>query len=194
MAESAPAEASGGASWTSSPYVAGPGPGFDPNTPPEVQPPPEGEQQEGPPPEDWDEAKVSDWLKNAGDALHAGFGIGEYDWALTRRDLERIAPPMTRILNRYEPTRAVARFSDPLAVALGMGMYGWRSVLERSAVLRARAEEEAHAGAGLAPGFEPPPPVQQPAPMAPAPAGGEGNGQPATWADQLRGTRSQEEQ
>jgi hypothetical protein len=90
----------------------------------------------------WEEKQVHDWLLNAGDLAHAGFGVGEHDWAMTKADLERIAPPLTRILNRYEPSRAVAAFSDPAAVAMGFGMYGWRSALERAAVMKARARAE----------------------------------------------------
>jgi hypothetical protein len=142
-------EASAGssaASSTSSPYVAGPGPGFDAGSPPPTPPPAaeEGRFEVG-----WEPAQVQDWLLNAGDVAHAAFGVSERDWAMSKADLERIGPPLTRILNRFEPSRAVAAYSDPAAVAMGFGMYGWRSALERTQVLRARARaEELHGSAG----------------------------------------------
>lgn len=171
-----PAAASFAGSSTNSPYVAGPGPGFDSSIPP--PPPP----QAGEEPElsafalGWEESQVHDWLLNAGDLAHAGFGIGESDWAMTKADLERIAPPMTRILNRFEPSRAIAAYSDPAAVAMGFGMYGWRSALERTAVLRAR-ERAKDLG------------------VAPAPAGPEGPPGEEPYisaADRLRATRPPE--
>lgn len=126
-----------------SPYVAGPGPGYDPGSPP-PQPPPAGEEPEGTAAFQvgWQEEQVHDWLMNAGGLAHAAFGVAEQDWSMTKSDLERISPPMTRILNRFEPAAALAAYSDPAAVAMGMGMYGWRSALERAAVLRARARAE----------------------------------------------------
>jgi hypothetical protein len=163
---------------TTSPYIAGPGPGFDPSSAP--PPPPDvGEEpdvagfQAG-----WEEEQVHDWLLNAGGLGHAAFGVAEQDWSMTQADLKRIAPPLTRILNRFEPAAALAAYSDPAAVAMGFGMYGWRSALERTAVLRARARAEELGG------------------EAPAPASaGEGPAMPEDFtpaAERLRATRPPE--
>lgn len=168
------------ASSTSSPYVAGPGPGFDPSKPPPAAPPAGEEPDLAVFAPAWEERQVHDWLLNAGDMAHSAWGVAERDWAMTKADLERIAPPLARILNRYEPTRMVAAYSDPAAVAMGMGMYGWRSMLERSQVLKARRAQE---GPG-------PPPAQAPD------ADGELDAQAppgTTWADQLKATRPPEQ-
>lgn len=149
-----------------SPFVDDPGPGFNPEEAAagaeQVRNQEEAEQRQAGLDaftiEPVAEAKVRAVLFNVGDGVHAVAGVGEYDWVMTQRDLDRIAPPLTRILNRYDTTRAIAAYSDELAVALGVGLYGWRSALERVAVLRAQEAEG------------PPPPEPPPAPRAPAPA------------------------
>jgi hypothetical protein len=98
-----------------------------------------------------DEQQIRDLLLTGGDGLHLLFGVGELDWVMTQRDLERIAPPLTRIINRYEPLARVAGQSDFLLVAFGSGMYAWRSMLERQAVLQAREAEQAGQEARLVP-------------------------------------------
>lgn len=155
-----PAADSFAGSSTESPYVAGPGPGFDPNAPLGEPPPLDQDPPELSPFElGWTPEQVESWLLNGGDLAHAAFGVGEHDWAMTKADLERIGPPLTRILNRFEPTRAAAAYSDAGAVAIGFGMYGWRSSLERIAVMRARERAEEQLG-GTAPA---PAPAEGPA-------------------------------
>ena len=180
--------ASSAASSTSSPYVGSAGPGFDPNKPPEhaVQRDElDGEELV----EEWQREQVEAWLTNAGDLAHAAIGIAENEWKFTQTDLRRIGPSATRMLNRYQPTRAVAAYSDPMALAMGFGLYGWRSGLERVAELKARkeaAEGQVVAtghGAPLAP--SPPPASSQPA------ADDNGAAEP-TWAERLRATRPEE--
>jgi hypothetical protein len=175
-------EASGGASSTTSPYVGSTGPGFDERAP--VGSPPAEEAELEPFAELWREEQLRDWLKNVGAVAHASFGVGEHDWEFTKADLERIAPPATRILNRYQPTRVVAAYSDPAAVAIGFGLYGWRSTLERMAVLKSQKPAAPMSG-----------------PAAPSPTDtGDGDGavqQPApgpTWAQQLAAKRQQHEE
>lgn len=142
---SASAAASSPGSSTSSPYTESPGPGFDAKQAPPEAPAPE---QELPPAFElgWEQDKVESWLTNAGDLAHATMGVADADWAMTKADLERIAPPLTRILNRYEPMRAVAAYSDPASVAVGFGMYGWRSALERAQIQRAQEQAKDIAG------------------------------------------------
>lgn len=182
------------ASSTGSPYVAGSGPGFDPKTPPDIAPPQHEEQRSGAPAgagaewtEEWDEDKLRSWLTNVGDGLHEAFGIADRDLAMTQKDLERIAPPLSRVLNRYEPTRAAAQFSDPAAVALGFGMYGWRTTLERVAAKRAREEHDAHGGAGVA--FTGEHAVPGPEPNGDGPDVPDGY---ETYAERLQRTRQEE--
>jgi hypothetical protein len=173
-------EASGGASSTSSPYTAD-GPGFDEKAP--VGQPPADEAEVEAFAELWQVEQVRDWLTNAGALAHAGFGVGEHDWEFTKADLARIAPPATRILNRYQPSRVAAAYSDPAAVAIGFGLYGWRSTLERVAVMKAHKRQEGAAPPTSAPAAEP---ERQP-------AGDSGDDGPATpgptWAEQLQQQR-----
>lgn len=127
---------------TSSPYVDDAGPGFDESTPPPEEPTPE-HGALGPLADEWQEQQVGDWLRNAGALAHAAIGVADNDWTMTESDLERIGAPLTRILNRYQPARAVAGYSDPLAVAAGFGLYGWRSALERTQALKLAEGEKA---------------------------------------------------
>lgn len=119
------------------------------------------------------EDKVRSVLFVGGDGLHAIAGVGEYDWVMTQRDLERIAPPLTRILNRYDAAKVAAGYSDELSVVVGFGLYGWRSMLERVAVLRAQEagaptqREAAPSRPAPAPAPPPAPPAQTPAPAWP---------------------------
>lgn len=183
--ESAP-EASSAGSSTSSPYVGSTGPGFDAGAAPAAAP------DEVDPAEleayalGWEQDQVESWLLNAGDMAHAGLGVAERDWQMTKADLERIAPPLTRILNRFEPSRAVAAYSDPAAVAMGFGMYGWRSALERSAVTKAEARQED--GASVTPHAPAPAAAPGPQPVSDLDLDADG----LTWADRLRATRPPE--
>ena len=175
VAEEEASEASSAASSTSSrsPYTASDGPGFDPKAP-VGEVPGDGEEElaEGFE-EAWQEEQVRDWLLNAGGLAHASFGVGELDWQFTEADLKRIAPPATRIMNRYQPSRAIAAYSDPAAVAMGFGLYGWRSALERVAVKREQGAQDEHDGG-----------ADTPAPVPPA-------GASPTFAEQLLVNRTQ---
>jgi hypothetical protein len=141
-----PAEGSSAASSTGSdPFVGNTGPGFDPTR---------NGSGSGPDPVAADglqpvlqipevtEDQIRAVLANGGDGIHALFGVGDFDWVMTQADLNRIAPPLTRIVNRYEPLQAAAGFSDEAAVAIGFGLYGWRTALERRVVARARRDGE----------------------------------------------------
>ena len=118
-----------------------------------------------------EEEKVRTVLFNVGDGVHAIAGVGDYDWVMTQRDLDRIAPPLTRILNRYDAAKVAAGYSDELAVLIGAGLYGWRSMLERVAVTRAEERNQASEGPSRAPRPEPPAPASsRPAPAAEPPS------------------------
>lgn len=122
---------------TSDPFVGNSGPGFAPGADP-GEPGDAGPEIAGLIPE-VSVDQVRDVLRNVGDGAHAVIGVGELDWVMTEADLARIGPPMTRIVNRHPELAAIAAHSDELAVAIGAGLYTWRSLLERQAVLRADA-------------------------------------------------------
>jgi hypothetical protein len=182
-----------------SPFVSDPGPGWDPEAAAAAADAVRAEHEEeeraggteafGFP--EVEEERVRQVLFVGGDSIHAAVGVGEYDWVMTQRDLDRIAPPLTRILNRYELTKAVAGYSDELALLMGFGLYSWRSVLELAAVRRAgerprpadvRAEQAPPAPAPREappppawPAAAPPPPQSSPA-SSPAPPSATGAG------------------
>jgi hypothetical protein len=140
----------------------------------------------------WEEQQLRDLLRGLGDGAHAVAGVGDADWAFIEADLDRIAPPLTRIMNRVPVLQAAAEKSDPLAVGIGFGLYGWRSAIERRTVL---AREEREAMGPQAPQQPPPPPPR--APAAPPPVNGAGPTTPdgyVSYADKLRATRPQEDQ
>jgi len=172
-AEEGSSEGSSAASSTSStdagarahPFVGDTGPGFNPDR----QPPPREDGYpagvDAPPVAIEipviEEGQVRSVLKNGGDLVHAGVGVGELDWVMTDVDQDRIAPPLTRIINKHEQLARVMGHSDELAVAIGAGLYTWRSLLEREAVLKVHK-----ANAGAPP---PPPPPPPPADAGPPP-------------------------
>jgi hypothetical protein len=100
-------------------------------------------------------------------------GVGEQDWLYTELDLAAIAPPLTRICNRYEPIARFAKYSDPLTLAFAFGAYGVRSLEERQAVLAEYQDEDGGAPIEQRPETavpQAPPPGQPPVPPPPAPA------------------------
>jgi hypothetical protein len=87
----------------------------------------------------WEEDPVAGLLGMKGRLLHAAAGAAEADWIYTELDLAAIAPPLTRIANRYEPIRRYATHADPVAVAAGIFAYATRSMLERRVAAAAAA-------------------------------------------------------
>lgn len=92
----------------------------------------------------WEGDAIRQHLQWFGAGLHELVGRGDRDWLMTKADLDRIGPPLERILNRYDTTRAVAAASDPIALAGGTMIYAVRSVLQ-SAAAQAEAREAAEA-------------------------------------------------
>jgi hypothetical protein len=93
-----------------------------------------------------DEATVRQWLDLAGLGLNwtlpgRNYGVADA-WRMTQRDLDEIAPPATRILNRHPWLRAVATRADVDAFTLAAAVagYGFRNGVE---VLQARKDAEA---------------------------------------------------
>lgn len=127
-------------------FVADPGAPFDPEAagePPELEREPSpGELHALPGLEGWEQDAIEGVLTGQGALLHAIAGVGEQDWLYTEADLAAIAPPLTRILNRYPATRAAAGTGDELALMFGLGAYTTRSWAERRAVLAELEAEE----------------------------------------------------
>lgn len=107
---------------------------------------------------EWEEETVRSILNAQGGALHALAGVSEDDWVYTQTELAAIAPPLTRILNRYDATRAAAGTGDELALLIGMSGYVGRSIAERRRVLAALADQEPEPVTGVRaePGTGPP--------------------------------------
>lgn len=115
-------------------FIADNGPVFDPERAAAAAPP--AAEPEAPAPIEWEEDTVKSILLLKGRALHAGIGVADQDWRYTELDLAAIAPPLTRIANRYEPVQRLAKHADPLILLFAFGGYGVRSLEERAAALR----------------------------------------------------------
>lgn len=101
----------------------------------------------------WEEQAVTEHLEMVGGIVHELWGKAETDWVMSERDLQRIGPPLTRILNRYEPTARAAIASDPILLGYGTTMYAYRSILQaRAAVAEEREQQERPPDAA---GYEP---------------------------------------
>lgn len=150
----APAAASSTGSSAASEFFAadGHGPTFDgsaeerPDAPELAPDPAAADAQPG-----WDRATVESILIAKGAVLHGLVGVAEGDWAYTADELRAIAPPLTRILNRYSITATAAGTGDELALMIGLGGYVTRSYRERERELERRAASEP------AQGTQPPP-------------------------------------
>lgn len=91
--------------------------------------------------EDWKEARVRGLLNAKGELVHGVLAVDKSstEWRYTAADLDVIAPALTRILNRYDATRAAAAAGDELVVAVGFAGYAARSYGERRLALQLRA-------------------------------------------------------
>jgi hypothetical protein len=171
---SSPAAASSPASGTASRseppgFIGDAGPQFDPERA-AAEPSPAAPAPEPAPLIEWEEDTIRALLTLKGRALHAGIGVADDDWRYTELDLAAIAPPLTRIANRYEPVQRLAKHADPLILLFALGGYGVRSLEERAAVLRALEPEADTVPIEPLeePGFTVPP--QPPTPQGPPPA------------------------
>lgn len=118
-------------------FVSDPGPTFDPKAAPEA---PEVEEPELEI-DEWDEQRVRELLNLQGEITHAALRVGPDDedtWKHTRRDLDTIAPPLTRILNRYDVTRAAAAAGDEILLVTAVGRYGFTNYTKRRRLLKAQ--------------------------------------------------------
>lgn len=153
------------------------GPAFDPGAPPpDVEAPPE-------PVDDggllvlWERDRVELLLRGQGEVVHTALAVDKesQEWRYTDGELDTIAPPLTNILNRYEPTRAAAVLGDEIALIVGLSGYVGRSVAARRAATRRQEEDEPHLTGVPAPEGTGPPVEPDLAPeddMTPPPLGG----------------------
>jgi ABC-type Fe3+ transport system substrate-binding protein len=120
-------------------FVADAGPEFDPRLSPEppdielVDPELADELDIG-----WTESQIRDLLFTQGSATNFFFRLDPEDdtWKHTEDDLKAIAPPLTRILNRYDATRAAAAAGDEIALGTALFNYGARNVTKRRRLIR----------------------------------------------------------
>lgn len=157
-AASSEPSAKGSASRRRSGLVADPGPAFNAERAGDAPPPAELHALPEPPP-GWEEPQVRTILRAQGLVVHNAVAVekeGE-EWVYTATELDTIAPPLTRILNRYDATRAAAGTGDELALVIGLTGYVGRSWVERRRALSAiaAAEEEPEPITGIKPD-EPP--------------------------------------
>jgi hypothetical protein len=144
-------------------FVTDPGPAFDPEAGPAE---PELETIDRLEDLGWEEATIREALSTQGELLHElarwRLALDEEEaedvWMHTDRDLRAIAPPLTRILNRYDVTRAAAVAGDEALLAAGIARYGARNVIKTRRLLamqRARVQEVPSSGRAAEPGTGP---------------------------------------
>ena len=95
----------------------------------------------------WDEEHIEQMLKGMGAGIHLLLGQNEREWLMTKEDLERMAPPATRIANRWEPSLRLSPYADPVMFTYGAVLYTWRNALTME-----RRKKDARAAAGPAVG------------------------------------------
>lgn len=120
-------------------FLSDPGPAFDPKNAPE-SPALEPEPALAAELEGWQESTIRSLLKTQGNVTHHFLKVGDDDtesWKQTEDDLAAMAPPLTRILNRYDATRAAAAAGDEIALAAALTAYGARNYTRRRRLLMA---------------------------------------------------------
>ncbi|MFL5910773.1 MAG: hypothetical protein ACJ768_09435 [Gaiellaceae bacterium] len=135
------------ASSAASEFAADPGPAFDPEGAP-AAPEPEEDRSGWFEDPHWEESTIRDALVLQGEIAHSLVEWrleldGTDVWQHTQKDLRAIAPPLTRILNRYEPTRLAAAAGDEALLAAGLMRYASRNVMRTR---RAMANRQPPAG------------------------------------------------
>lgn len=110
-------------------------------------------------PIDWTPDRAGTIVRAGGYLLHTADSMarepeGEELWRATEADIDAIGAPLARILNRYEPTRRVAGYSDEGELILGVAGYARRNLALRGRIVTAKRQaEEAEATAGDGPAF-----------------------------------------
>lgn len=88
------------------------------------------------------EDQVRDLLKGTGSLAHRFAGDDDVPdhWRFTDDELDRLVPPLTRVVNRRAPLRRLVAKGDGLFVALVMGEYFDRNLTDGADARRARKE------------------------------------------------------
>jgi hypothetical protein len=98
-------------------------------------------------PIEWTPERAGALVKGAGFMLHAADPVAREPeaaelWRATEADVEAIGPPLSRILNRYAPARALAGVSDEAELAFGMLAYAKRNLATRGRAISAKRERD----------------------------------------------------
>jgi hypothetical protein len=124
--------------------VGDPGPVFDPDLVADqdeldLDLEPDGLLEDG-----WQEQQIKELLTAQGSATNYLLRLHDEDetWKHTKEDLTAIAGPLTRILNRYDATRAAAAAGDELALVVAVSNYGIRNYTQRARLIRRYREIE----------------------------------------------------
>lgn len=88
---------------------------------------------------------IEAFLKGTGAGIHLLLGQNDREWLMTKADLERMAPPLERIANRWEPALRLSPYADPLVFTYGAVLYVWRNAL---AMQRRKKDQAANAPGG----------------------------------------------
>lgn len=119
-------------------FLADAGPAFDPARAPDAPllDEPGGELALAEP-EGWEEQTIQDLLVTQGNVTNWVLRLDANDdtWKHTQDDLRSIARPLTRILNRYDATRAAAAAGDEIALVAAVSAYGARNYTHRRRLL-----------------------------------------------------------
>lgn len=149
---SPPAVGGSGTDSSASEFLADPGPAFDPELSP-AAPEVQLEDELVAEPEGWREETIRNLLETQGRATHALLRVGPADtetWKHTEDDLRSIAPPLTRMLNRYDATRAAAAAGDEIALGAALATYGARNYSKRRRLLAQLHAQEPEPITGVA--------------------------------------------
>jgi hypothetical protein len=133
-------------------FLSDAGPAFDPKAAPPA-PEPELEDELLQELEQWDEKQIRELLTLQGEITHAVFAAGPDDdetWYQTERDLNAIAPPLTRIANRYDAIRAAAAAGDEILLASAVSRYAARNYVKRRRLLATLRAQEPQPITGVA--------------------------------------------
>lgn len=100
---------------------------------------------------EWTPERAGAIVRAGGFMLHTADPLsnepeGETLWRATESDVEAIASPLSRILNRYAPARRLAGVSDEAELAFGMLGYAKRNLADRGRALKAKRERDEAAG------------------------------------------------
>jgi hypothetical protein len=153
-------------------FFADAGPAFDPERAPDAELLVDELAADEILPEGWEIETVRSLLVTQGQITHLVLRVGdagdETTWRHTEDDLRAIAPPLTRMLNRYDATRAAAAAGDEISLVAGLTTYATRNYIARRRLLAQAAGQRVDvpvSGRAAEPDTGPPPDDQEPEPV-----------------------------